>query len=678
MATKLKNIKYSTGVKVTAVVLAWLCFVVSFGSALFLLQNSEIIRSNNYFDTNSFRMEYARLIHNTVELNVELKSEENIKASAEEKMIILDNLNRLQRIQDRLSATVNFAYYLKNTQTGEEITNVTEGTATEAAALIQKQATFAYYDQGKANTDYPQYANAIRRMLAGTPFEVYTAVIEPLTPGDGFYDEYIGYTKIKLMIDKVLAYKNLLIAAAFLMVLAIIYLVGVAGRREQGGEIVLSFVDKIYSDVHSVGVFFVILFSLANFPLNFYASSFYYYNLIESLVLSIIVLSLNALIGLNYVLSMTRQIKSGQIIKNTLIYRLFNIIRDLTKICFNGKTFKVWTLLLLLAYGLANGILFFSCGLVGEDEFFILVTILLIIPLNVAVVYFAAKALLSLTQIMGAAKEISMGNLDYPLDNTKISVAFSGFAEDIQSIQAGLKKAVAEAIKGERMKTDLITNVSHDLKTPLTSIINYVDLLKMEELNSEPAAEYVGILEEKSERLKQLIDDLIEASKASSGNLAVTAEKVDLQELVFQACGEYEEKIKQAQLDIRVQPTEKDILVWADGKQMWRIIENLLSNVVKYSMPNTRVYIDIVKIDQYGLLTIKNISAVPLEVSPDQLTERFVRGDVSRTTEGSGLGLAIAQSLTKLQGGQFKVEIDGDLFKVMIEIPLYNSINHSL
>lgn len=295
--------------------------------------------------------------------------------------------------------------------------------------------------------------------------------------------------------------------------------------------------------------------------------------------------------------------------------------------------------------------------------------IFLIIPFNLAVFYFAAKALVSLSQIMDAAREISVGNLDYALDNSKISVVFSAFAKDIQSIQGGLKKAVAEAIKGERMKTDLIANVSHDLKTPLTSVINYVDLLKQEDLNNEKAEQYLSVLEEKSARLKQLIEDLIEASKASSGNLNVSAEKVDLHELVMQACGEYEEKIQKAELDVHISADKT--LIAADGKHMWRIAENLLSNVVKYSLPHTRVYINVAKNDRYGLLIVRNISANPLDIPPEQLTERFVRGDLARTTEGSGLGLSIAQSLTNIQGGRFKVETDGDLFKVTVEMPLW-------
>lgn len=294
--------------------------------------------------------------------------------------------------------------------------------------------------------------------------------------------------------------------------------------------------------------------------------------------------------------------------------------------------------------------------------------------INGFVFYQTAKGLKTLSTIIEGTKNISSGNMDYAFDVNNMSVAFAAFAENIQTIQSGLKKAVDEAIKGERMKTDLITNVSHDLKTPLTSIINYVDLLKKEELDNQKVKEYINILDEKSARLKVLIEDLVEASKASSGNLPVNAEKVDLHELVMQAVGEYREKIEKAGLDIRTSTSDKNIFVRADGKHMWRIIENLLSNVLKYSMQNSRVYINITKNETHGVLTIKNISALPLEIPVEQLTERFVRGDVSRTTEGSGLGLSIAQSLTNIQKGRFNIEIDGDLFKVNVEIPLWNDL----
>ncbi|ATW23414.1 sensor histidine kinase [Candidatus Formimonas warabiya] len=658
MDTKLKDIKYALGIKIIAVIILWLSIMGSLGSGIFLLYNGEKIRSKSYFETNDFKYEFARLADNVLELKLRLKDENHIRASAQSEDEIREGLNRLSYLKTELAQTVNFAYYLKNTQTGETFTNVTSG---DPAAVIKKQPSFVYLGKQNTYSTYPLDPD-LKQMLTDTPYEYYAAVIEPLKEGDAFYEDLTSYSRMKDFLPYALP---LLIGSLILLVFTFSYLVGVAGRREKGGEIALTFVDKIYSDVLTLLVLFAAACSLDMMNgLNF--GDFY-----GSLILVTVLFGIDLLIGLTYFLSLVRQYKKGIIFKNTLIYHLFVYLVRFSTLCFQGKIFKAWTLGLLLAYGAINGILFLIAGFLNNDTVGVLFTGFIIIAFNLAAIYFTAQALRSLTQIMEAAKETSTGNLDYPLDQSKVSVAFSSFAEDIQSIQGGLKNAVAEAIKGERMKTDLITNVSHDLKTPLTSIMNYVDLLKKEELNNEKAAEYLTILEEKSQRLKQLIEDLTEASKASSGNLAITVEKVDLQELVLQACGEYEEKINQAELEIRMSAGEKKTFVRADGKCMWRIVENLLSNVVKYSMPHSRVYLHIDQNPSYGLLTVKNISSYPLDIPPEQLTERFVRGDASRSTEGSGLGLSIAQSLATIQGGKFNIDIDGDLFKVTVEIPLW-------
>ena len=662
MDIKSRNIKYSMGAKVFAVILIWLCIMSAVGSSAFLIYNKNIITSKSYIETDKFTSEFSRLVHNVVEFNVKLKSEEDIKASGAEGNVIFNNLNRYNIIKNRLSETINFAYYIKNLQTGETITNVT---VEDAIALIQEQSTFMHINQRELDFNFSMYnTEDIKKMLSGTPYEVYATVIEPLKQGDIFYNYSASYSRIKAISTYVI---NLLIAATLLMIAAFIYLVIVAGRRKKEGEIVIAFPDRIYTDVHTLLVFILAVISVMSMIIISRSS------MMAALIGGSIILSIDVFIGLSYVLSMIRQFKNRQVLKNSLLTKIFNKLKGIIRLYFSGKVFKAWTLFLLLGYGGINGILltvvFLTVANRNPAGFFISGVILL--AFNVAVVHFSTKSLVSLTQIMGTVNEISAGNLDYVLDCNKISVAFLGLAEDIQSIQGGLKKAVSEAVKGERMKTDLITNVSHDLKTPLTSIVNYVDLLKKEDLDNEKAYEYINILEEKSARLKQLIDDLVEASKAFSGNIVVNTEKVDFHELVMQACGEYEDKIKKAGLDIRINTTDENLLVLADGKYMWRIVENLISNVLKYSMTGSRVYINLNKNDKYGLLTVKNISAFPLDIPPEQLTERFIRGDESRTTEGSGLGLSIAQSLTNIQGGRFKVEIDGDLFKAIVEIPLW-------
>jgi len=242
-------------------------------------------------------------------------------------------------------------------------------------------------------------------------------------------------------------------------------------------------------------------------------------------------------------------------------------------------------------------------------------------------------------------------------------------AEQLNDLGSAINSAVEERMKSERMKAELITNVSHDLKTPLTSIINYVDLLKKEDIPNEKAQEYIGVLDRKSQRLKKLTEDLVEASKASTGALNVERERLGVTQLVSQALGEYSEKLSAAGLTPVVTLPEEEVFVYADGRHFWRILDNLMGNCVKYAMPGTRVYLDVTAWDGRVTLLLKNISATQLNVAPEQLMERFVRGDESRTTEGSGLGLSIARSLTELQDGTFRVEVDGDLFKAVVSFP---------
>lgn len=652
MGIKLKNARYSIVTKTIAVILVWLCFVSAAMSGVYLIDNKDIVNSKSFYETNEFKSEFSRMLYNTVELKVKQK--------------VSDRMKSVYNIENSIFNTVNFYYAIRNIQTREVITNVNE---IDKIAFLQRQPSYIYIGEPQSNAENRIHSDfQIQLMLIGTPFEVHAAVVEPLEQGDVFYDSFKHYSQVKLNSIYLII---LFITSSVLMLIAFIYLLYSAGRRKESEDIILIPIDRIYTDVHTLLIFMAVPLALiiaVEIPVSFISNSIHVY---EAIALSICVL-----IGLSYILSMTRQIKKRRIFTNSLLYKLYERTSKFALLGFNNKVFKVWILFMLLGYGIVNGALFTIFILTGleVDGFFTFLAGALLLSFNIAVIYLVLKNLKSLSKIMEAAKELSKGNLEYSVDSKDMTVAFVRFAEDIQGIQSGLKKAVAEAVKGEHMKTELITNVSHDLKTPLTSIISYVDLLKKEALDNQNAKEYIKVLEEKSARLKQLVEDLIEASKASSGNLNVSTEKVDMHQLVMQAYGEYEGKIGKAGLDMRISSAVKDVFVLADGKYLWRIVENLLSNALKYSMPNSRVYINIDKNEQFGVLTIKNISAFPLEISSEQLTERFVRGDASRTTEGSGLGLSIAQSLTKLQEGKFKVEIDGDLFKVTVEIPLWKEI----
>lgn len=230
----------------------------------------------------------------------------------------------------------------------------------------------------------------------------------------------------------------------------------------------------------------------------------------------------------------------------------------------------------------------------------------------------------------------------------------------------GFKSSLDNQMKSERLKSELITNVSHDLKTPLTSIVSYVDLLKSEALSKDEIQSYVAILERKSQRLKNLIDDLFEASKMASGNVELKVEKVNVVALINQALAEYEEKIKQSSLTFKLDFEKQKIYALLDGKKTWRVFDNLISNALKYAQPHTRVYLSIIEEQDQVIIIIKNISAYEMNFDVEEIFERFKRGDASRATEGSGLGLAIAKSIVELQGGTLRIEIDGDLFKAIV------------
>lgn len=266
-------------------------------------------------------------------------------------------------------------------------------------------------------------------------------------------------------------------------------------------------------------------------------------------------------------------------------------------------------------------------------------------------------------------EKIAKGNYNVRLQND--FKLFNPLTTSVNNISAGMKVAVEERVKSERLKTDLITNVSHDLKTPLTSIINYVKLLKKEDIRDKKITKYITVLDEKSERLKNLTDDLIEASKISSGSEKLNLETLNLVELVLQANGEFSERFTENKLEIISDIKDEEILLELDSKKTWRVFENIYSNVCKYSLKNSRVYVEIKKEEEKVIFYIRNISKDKLNISPDELMERFVRGDSSRNTSGNGLGLSIAKNLIELQDGIFNIYIEGDLFKVEIIFNIY-------
>ena len=385
-----------------------------------------------------------------------------------------------------------------------------------------------------------------------------------------------------------------------------------------------------------------------------------------------LLLSLQYLTITLFFFSLLRNLRTGSLARCSLICHFLVWCRA----SFSRTSFPVRSILIFSGYLGSCGILYRAWYLLyhAREELshhsLYLIPVCLLILLQVIIFFLLCRQAGELEHLADGIFAMSEGHTDHKMNPEEFSGKNSEIARSLNNLGDGLQAAIQEQVRSERMKADLITNVSHDLKTPLTSIINYVDLLKRQNIQDETARGYLQILEQKSLRLKNLTEDLVEASKASSGNLKLDMTRIDFVEMIQQTNGEFEEKFAEHGLEIVSTLPQESILILADGRRLWRILENLYNNAFKYAMEHTRVYIDLIREEDTVCFTMKNVSARPLNIKAEELTERFVRGDVARTTEGSGLGLSIAQSLTRLQKGEFILSIDGDLFKASVRFPV--------
>ena len=454
------------------------------------------------------------------------------------------------------------------------------------------------------------------------------------------------------------------IFGSVLWLICMVWLTVTAGRRPEDEEIHLNGFDRWYTEIAAGTVIGIWLAgTIISGTLIANSSLGYSHVVVTVIVICLICGTYTMAWFLIGYLSLVRRIKAGTLWKNSLIRKVLKWIgkcsgklADFAR-AFSRNTAEKIKVLLVGGAFLFLQFLIIGCVFSGAGVF-----LLALMAVDVAVMIFAIRKADGLDLIMDGLKKISDGELQYKIKTDTLTGKQKVMAEYINNIGSGLDAAVENSLKKERMQTELITNVSHDLKTPLTSIINYVDLMKRENPTDPKIQEYLRILDEKSQRLKVLTEDVVEASKASTGNIKLEMNDIDFVEMVQQVIGEFEEKFKEKNLTMMVHFTDEPSIIYADGQRMWRVLENVFGNVVKYAMEGTRVYAEISNRNKKVTFSLKNISAQPLNISADELTERFIRGDVARNTEGSGLGLSIAKSLTELQGGEFKLYLDGDLF----------------
>ncbi len=500
-----------------------------------------------------------------------------------------------------------------------------------------------------------------------TTEEIYTADIEILIAKDMAKNDMFSVMAKIIDIGYSMRFAMVFIALGSLVLLIVLlcFLYCSAGHIK-GGVIKRNYLDLLPFDIYTAAVGFIGFFSVVAVA--------EWTNDLASAVLWVVVFgSLDYFIALGYTMSFATRVKTRTLIRNTLIYMILRFfgkyinkfLNWIKHIISNVSLIKKTVILLcgiLLLEFIALVIIFNTYWYYSPSRIFWFVIVCNIVFVS-AVLYLA----IILKRIKDGGERIAKGDLHHKIDTQYMFGDFKEFCVSLNNINEGLQVAVNERMKSEHFKTELITNVSHDIKTPLTSIINYVDLIKKEECENETVKQYIEVLDRQSGRLKKLVEDLVEASKASSGTLNVNLAVCDAGVLLTQALGEFEDRLKKAGITPVLNLPENPVKIMADGRHLWRVFDNLLSNVCKYALGGTRVYLDIIRNNGKVYITFRNISKFQLNVSAEELMERFVRGDTSRNTEGSGLGLSIARSLVELQNGSLELNVDGDLFKVTVE-----------
>ncbi len=574
----------------------------------------------------------------------------------------------------------NLAYYVRHN--GKVYSNVTsreKATSCSAYMTIQKTASdeyeveFSNFKNAYINSTY--VTSLMQNLDSLTPDDklyigIYTTYPyeDTFSQGNQIFSEYYSYTFPALIIGVVTA-----IAAIWLLV----HILRMSGRVSRDDTaIYLTPIDRIPVEIlFIVGIaeLIVIFAALESMTMSDYRSIAE----ITSLEYIMLVGCFEGLylLGITWLLSIVRRVKAGCLWQHSLIRSGYIFCRKLVQNVSHQKNLAAKAAECFAFYLLINGllVLMLILGVDNSAPLASLGALIMIVGFNVYILIMQIRKAKGEESIREATKALAEGDLEYVAPQMKRLYTEQEIIDNIDHLSDGLHKAIEKSLYDERMKTELITNVSHDIKTPLTSIINYVELIKREEVDNEKVQHYLEVLDKKSQRLKQLTEDLVEVSRISSGNIELERVPIDFGELLRQAMGEFEDKFTEHELKMVERIPEEAHMIFADGRRTFRIMDNLLQNIYKYAMPGTRVYIDLTCKDGRVRLEIKNISKAPLNIEVSELMERFVRGDQSRTTEGSGLGLSIARDLVRMQDGEFQIYLDGDLFKVVIEFPEYVS-----
>ena len=655
-------------VKIIGYILIPIFILISIFSALSLYyrsENQQVQEANNFFETDNFMYMYSASIINNFSINANsllVKDEDGDSYYSSNRYGIYDDYQENVQIGNKKGRVnylttyeyKNFKYLIIDNKNSVAYTNVEHTMFTDSIEEIKerlaKNSIYWNYEKGNVNTSIEKlkleeirYKSIYKSIDDAKNFSVYTSLENDLTYYDQYRTNKTVFDMAQILYKPALYLLPLSIVAVLVLLIMNCFFIGL---RNENVALIILFI------LFMIGCGFLIALTSENLTL-----------ILSGIAIGAVIVYISFVFFLETII---KRIKSKTLFRNTITYRILRWIKSLITSMTRNANMTVKLILIFIAFGILN-IIGFGLSINNEPiGFFILIAIW---------VYAFAKMhqwLVRYIEIKNAINEIYIGNTEVHLDEKRYKGSLNSMAIQVNDIAGGLSNAIQEKLKSERLKTELITNVSHDIKTPLTSIINYVDLLKKEKMPNEQAEEYLNILDNKSQRLKRLTEDLVEASKASSGNIKLNIEKLNVNELLKQVSGEFEDKFKSRNLEEVMSLPEKNVYINADSRYMYRILENMYSNISKYAMDNTRVYIDVIPNNNRITIQMKNISKEKLNISTEELMQRFVRGDSARNTEGSGLGLSIATSLTTLQGGTFNIYLDGDLYKVIIEFDMIN------